>query len=128
MLLGPEIRTLLGAALLGSRLLEAHMASAQVWGFDLSKPEDVVSQLRSLAAAATHSHAQIKFLAAASVANLRQTIDAPYIKAKRGISTDVIGALLGQYRDKSTQLLHVLQVQSCSLLLAPLTFLLITST
>ena len=55
-LLGPRFGSLIGAALYGSTLLEAHLSAAPaVWGFDKARPEMALPHLWDVASHATSS-------------------------------------------------------------------------
>ena len=106
-MLESEFDELLGAALLGCPLLEPLMLNANVWGFDLSKPEDVVLKLRNLSER-PRNEAMTKCLAEAAMSNLRMSLEVPFKRARRGVGGDVIRQQLGVYKERADELTLVL--------------------
>ena len=109
-LLGPKIDSLVGAALLGSKLLETHLAHEHAWGLDSSRPEEVLSVLRKLAGKPRDTP-MINSLAGAAISNLHASLVAPFAKARRGVVADIIQQQLRTSQRRAQELTLVLSHQ-----------------
>ena len=106
-LLGPNFLTLAGAALLGSTLLQTHVANAAMWDIDISAPESMLPRLQALNTE-TWDAPRVQSVAGAAIANLSASISAPYRKAQGGIPSSILQGLLADYKTRSHEVASVL--------------------
>ena len=67
----------------------------------------MLKRMRELVSA-PRDDAMLKMLVSCAVVNLRTTIDAPYVKVKRGVAAAIIQQLLGKYQTRAMELKVVL--------------------
>ena len=106
-MLGPAYAELVGAALQGSTLLASHMSHAESWGLDPSSPDSTLAQLASLSTEPRDAAMQER-LAAAAINNLRTSLEAPFMKARRGVPSAVIQQQLTKYCERTAEITLVL--------------------